>query len=644
MNIAQFVIPLQLFLPVIFAFGLLLPIPALSRRRVAWSYSAVTSALSFGMSLFVASQFDWSNPVMQLQASFVWMPSLGLEFGYGVDGISIWLVMLTTFLMPIVVLGSLIEVDHDMRTFHFWLHILEAALIGTFIATDVLMFYACFEFTLIPLFFLIGLFGHEKKLKAAMTFFYYTFTGSVLTLAGVIYVAYRYAEIHDGRWSFQIAELYTMANHLSFTEQCWVMLAMLAGFAIKTPMFPFHTWLPLAHTEAPTAGSVDLAGLVLKLGPYGLLRLAIPMAPAAAIAFAPYLGAFACVGIVYAALVCWVQRDAKKLIAYSSVSHMGFCMIGLFAFDEGNIGAAGAIFYMLAHGLATGGLFLCVGMLYDRFETRDLRKLGGLATEMPLFSFFFVLFVLASVGLPGLNGFVGEFLTMIGTFNSPDGVLGPVFAIVAASGVILSAIYLLFLTGKLIWGKEKHPGYSRKYDIIHEHGVDPTHVHGLSRREIATLTPLAVMCVVLGVFPGIVLNSLEGKNGPVEQMLAQAKTYIDYDANAVAWEQGELFDDDGLSASDADQEPVELVQQKVRRLVESDQREETLDLLITEATRGNVEYRVESSLVTTGRRQVGSGEDEPDLAERNRLLDSFVSETPAFLSLERVNFPKTGAE
>ncbi len=528
-NIAQLIIPLQLFLPVLFAFGLLLPIPALKRRRVAWGYSAVTSSLSFGMSLFVASQFDWSNPGLQLQAEFVWMPAMGLEFSYGLDGISIWLVLLTTFLMPVVVLGSLIEVDHDMRTFHFWLHILEAALIGTFIATDVMMFYACFEFTLIPLFFLIGLFGHANKLKAAMTFFYYTFTGSVLTMAGVIYVAWRYSQIHDGEWTFNIVKLYSVAEHLSFTEQCWIMGAMLAGFAVKTPMFPFHTWLPLAHTEAPTAGSVDLAGLVLKLGPYGLLRLAIPMAPDAAVAFAPYLGAFACVGIVYAALICWVQSDAKKLVAYSSVSHMGFCIIGLFAFDSENIGASGAMLYMLSHGLATGGLFLCIGMLYDRFETRDLRKLGGLATEMPLFSFFFVLFILASVGLPGLNGFVGEFLTMLGTFNSPDGVLGPAFAIVAATGVVLSAIYLLFLTGKLIWGQEKHPGYSRKYNIIAEHGVDPSHLHGLSRREIATLAPLAVMCVVLGVFPQLVLQSLEGDDGPVATLLGPAKALIEYD-------------------------------------------------------------------------------------------------------------------
>ena len=507
-NALRWIISLQLYLPVLFAMGLLLPIPALSRRKVAWVYSAVTSTISFGMTIVIfAFGFDWSRPgEMQLTDTVVWLPDFGMTFHFGIDGISLWLVALTTFLMPVVVLGSLIEVDHDMRTFHFWLHILEACLIGTFIARDALMFYACFEFSLIPLFFLIGLFGHGQRIRAATMFFLYTFTGSMLTLAGVLYVAYLHAEA-TGAWDFDIVALTATAQTMTLEQQSWVMLAFLAGFAIKTPLWPFHTWLPLAHTEAPTAGSVDLAGLVLKLGPYGLIRLAIPMCPAAAALFAPYLGVFACVGVVVTALICWVQTDAKKLIAYSSVSHMGFCVLGLFAFDDGNIGATGAIYYMIAHGLATGGMFLCLGMLYDRFHTRDINDMSGLAREMPFWTAFFVFFALASVGLPGLNGFVGEFLTMLGTANSPDGVLGWTYAVVAATGVILAAIYLLFLVGKIVFGPRRVPEYVES--SIRENPLNQRIVHGMSWREIFTVTPIAAACLFLGLFPGPVLSTLE---------------------------------------------------------------------------------------------------------------------------------------
>ncbi|MEE9405508.1 MAG: NADH-quinone oxidoreductase subunit M [Algisphaera sp.] len=504
------VISLQLYLPVLFAVILLLPIPAFNVRRYAWAYSAVTSTISFLMTLFVMTHFDWSDPGrMQLMGEVPWLPEFGLTFQFGVDGISIWLVALTTFLMPIVVLGSLIEVDHNMRTFHFWLHILEACLIGTFIARDAIMFYACFEFSLIPLLFLIGLYGHKNRLRAARVYFYYAFTGSVFTLAGIGYLMWFHTTVSaDGQWTANIIELTASARQMNITQQSWVLLAFLAGFAIKTPLWPFHTWLPLAHTEAPTAGSVDLAGLVLKLGPYGMLRLAIPMAPAAAVLFAPYLGVFAVVGIVVTALICWVQTDAKKLIAYSSVSHMGFCVLGLFAFDANDIGATGAVFYLLAHGLASGGLFLCLGMIYDRFHTRDLRKISGLAKELPLWSFFFVLFTLAAVGLPGLNGFVGEFLTMLGTAQSPPGVLGLTYAAVAATGVILAAIYMLFIVGRMVFGPTKIPPYVRE-DAVHEHAMSKRHIHGMSWREILTLTPLALVCVLLGLFPSFVLSSIQ---------------------------------------------------------------------------------------------------------------------------------------
>ena len=547
-----YTIPFLLIMPAFFALGLLLPIPALSTRKGAWRYSATTSTLSFLFMLYVAFSFDWGNSgELQFVGEIPWVPGWDLGFNYGLDGMSLWLVMLTTFLMPIVVLGSLVEVKGDMRTFHFWLHILEAALIGTFIARDMVFFYVCFEFTLIPLFFLIGIFGHGEKLKAAKVFFYYTFTASLLTMAGMLYVAYFnttldpstmsaqqleefdavYQSIdfdpvgvegevdphewgkaeYPGQWTFNIKALWAAGRLMPIEAQIFVLLAFLAGFGVKTPLFPFHTWLPLAHTEAPTAGSVDLAGLVLKLGPYGLLRLAIPMLPIAVLTLAPYIAALAVIGVIYAALVCWVQKDAKKLVAYSSVSHMGFCMLGLFAFDgtatEGSIGATGAFIYMLSHGLATGGLFLCIGMLYDRFHTREIERMSGLAKIMPAWAVFFCVFAFASVGLPGLNGFVGEFLTMLGTFNSREvngsPLLGPWFAIPAALGVILAAIYLLYLVGKVVFGPLNLP----HWEDTGETGIAGG--HDLSYREAMTLTPLAIVCLLIGLFPYPILRSLE---------------------------------------------------------------------------------------------------------------------------------------
>jgi len=522
----EYTIPFQLILPAAFAMGLLLPFKFLDTRRGAWLYSAITSTISFCFTLYVAIGFNWADSgTMQYVGHIPWVESFGLQFSYGMDGVSIWLVMLTTFLMPIVVLGSLVEVKGDMRTFHFWLHVLEAALIGTFIARDIIFFYVCFEFTLIPLFFLIGIFGHGDKLRAAKVFFFYTFTGSLLTMGGLLYVAWHNTTIsasppeqlaqfgflipEAGQWTFDIKSLWLAGRTMTFTQQMAVMIAMVSGFGVKTPLFPFHTWLPLAHTEAPTAGSVDLAGLVLKLGPYGLLRLAIPMLPLAVVAIAPWLGAMAVIGVVYAALICWVQRDAKKLIAYSSVSHMGFCILGLFAFDKGNIGATGSVVYMIAHGLATGGLFLCIGMLYDRFHTREIERMSGLAKIMPLWAFFFCLFIFASVGLPGLNGFIGEFLTMLGTFNSGeiDGkpLLGPWYAIIAGSGVILAAIYLLYLVGKIVFGPVKLP----HWEDTGETGIGGAHEHDLSYRETMTLAPIAIACVVIGLAPYPLLRSIE---------------------------------------------------------------------------------------------------------------------------------------
>lgn len=507
-------IPILMLMPLGSALFMLM-IPSMSDRRLAWVYSLVSTLMTFVVSLLLAWSFDWGTLGMQKVGEIAWIKSMGLSFGFGLDGVSLWLVLLTTFLMPIVIASSLTAVGQRAREFYFWLLILEAAMIGTFVAADVIFFYVCFEFTLVPLYFLIGVFGSSQRLKAARVFFIYTFTGSMLTLAGVLYVAWFASQVSGGTWTFDIYKLTVAAQQMSFTEQAWVLAALLAGFAVKVPLFPVHTWLPLAHTEAPTAGSVILAGVLLKLGTYGLLRFAIPMCPSAVVAFAPYIGVLAVAGILYTALICWVQKDVKRLIAYSSVSHLGFCVLGLFALDNQDIGAIGAVMYMINHGLSTGALFLCVGMIYERFHTREMAAMGGLARVMPVWSVFMVFFVLASVGLPGLNGFIGEFLTLMGTFLS-EHTLGWRFAAAAGFGMIFAAMYLLYLVGKVIFGPVKVP----HVDPAWTRRGDDHKPMDLCVREIAVLTPLAVACLVLGLACQPVLKSLEE---PVATLTYHAK-------------------------------------------------------------------------------------------------------------------------
>ncbi len=455
---------------------------------------------------------------------FNWVQAFNLRMSYGIDSISFWLILLTTILMPLIILGSYNAVGQRFREYFFWLVLLEAAMIGTFVATDIIFFYICFEFTLIPLYFLIGIYGSSQRLVASRVFFLYTFTGSMVTLAGLIYVAWfnsiqpAAAYAGAGEWTFNIHSLTAAANAMSAEQQMMVLIALLAGFAVKVPLFPFHTWLPLAHTEAPTAGSVILAGVLLKLGTYGMVRFCLPMCPEAVVTAAPVIGVLAIIGILYTALICWVQRDIKKLIAYSSVSHLGFCVLGIFAIASDNtIGQSGAVMYMVNHGLSTGALFFCVGMIYERFHTREMKEMSGLGRVMPVWATFFVFFCLASVGLPGLNGFVGEFLTLLGAFTA-SAVMGPWFAGVAGVGMIFAAIYILYMVGRVVFGPTKVPAHDGHGEGHADHAVKD-----LTGREIAVLAPLAVLCLVLGLFPSIMLKTLDK---PLETLTGNAQQVV----------------------------------------------------------------------------------------------------------------------
>jgi len=522
------------FAPLVGAALLMLPPwgDAASIRRTAMLASLVTLALA-GVGVYkfyeVAPRTSSQEPAYVLRMDREWLlggfgnegsnasPTplgddgkpikAGIGYRLGVDGISIWLLALTALLMPLSIWSSFSAIQDRPREYYALLLLLETGLLGVFCALDLLLFYVFFEFTLVPLFFLIGIWGGPQRRPAANKFFIYTLSGSVLTLAGVIYLAY-YSYVTLGYVTLSIEELIRLGQQgfLSPRLQWWLFLAFAAGFAIKVPLFPFHTWLPLAHTEAPTAGSVILAGVLLKLGTYGFCRLSIPMLPAASWELAPVVAVVAIIGILYAALAAWVQRDVKKLVAYSSVSHLGFCMLGLFSLKLA--GVNGAVLYMINHGLSTGALFLVVGCLYERYHTRDIHEIGGLARPMPVLAFFLVFFTLSSIGLPGLNGFVGEFLVLVGTALSPTtrdlraaGPLGYGYVIPAALGIILSAVYMLWMCQRVLFGPLREPPHT------------PDTSRGLSRdltrREIGILAPLAVCCLAIGVYPAPLLRTFE---------------------------------------------------------------------------------------------------------------------------------------
>ena len=462
------------------------------RRRagVARQVAMAASLVTFALSLVMWAAFDAGSDAYQLVERYTWLPEFGISYHLGVDGISLLLVVLTTFLTPISLLASWESIERRVTEFCVFMLTLEAAIIGVFLSLDLFLFYLFWDAMLIPMYFLIGIWGYDRRIYAALKFILYTMAGSVLMLIAILWIA-SYHQAVTGVPSFDLADL--AALDIPGNVQIWLFLAFAVAFAIKVPLFPFHTWLPDAHVQAPTAGSVILAGVLLKMGTYGLLRFAFPLFPEAALMFAPTLALLAVIGIVYGALVAMVQPDLKKLVAYSSVSHLGFVVLGLCALNVN--GVQGAVYQMLAHGVSTGGLFLIVGMLSDRRHTRQIAEFGGLKAVMPQLVSAFLLVTLASVALPGMNGFVGEFLILLGAFgsNALDG--ARVFTAVATTGVILSAVYMLWMFQRVNYGpmtNDKNRG-----------------LRDLSVREWLVIAPVCAAALGMGVVPNLFLRPIE---------------------------------------------------------------------------------------------------------------------------------------
>ena len=449
----------------------------------------IVSIIEFIISVPLFTNFKSSFPGMQFEQKVPWLTDLGVSYHVGVDGISLLLILLTTFIIPITILGTWNSIEKGMKEFLCLILLLESALIGTFAALDMILFFIFWEAVLIPMYFIIGIWGTERRIYAAIKFFIYTALGSGLMLIAIFYLYFEHKN-QFGFASMNLFDLYNVALPFSgiMSAQGLCFIAFFLAFAIKVPMFPFHTWLPDAHVEAPTAGSVILAGVLLKMGTYGFLRFLLPFFPEATIAFLPVLSVIAIIGIIYGAMVAFAQKDLKKLVAYSSVSHLGLIMLGIFVLNIQGI--EGGIYQMVGHGLSTGALFLLVGMIYDRRHTKKISEFGGIAKVMPLFAAFFMLATLSSIGLPLLNGFIGEFLILLGVFK-----FNYVYAALGATGIVLGAIYMLWAYQRVMFGPLDKDENSRLLD--------------LSAREVVLMLPIAFMIVLMGVYPKPFLSRIE---------------------------------------------------------------------------------------------------------------------------------------
>ncbi|WP_187971648.1 NADH-quinone oxidoreductase subunit M [Aquibium microcysteis] len=482
------------FLPLVGAFLILMirDEGAAARRNIR-NVALFTTAFTFVLSLFIWAAFDPGTAGFQFVEKTEWLGS-GIAYHMGVDGISMLFVILTTFLMPLCILASWEAVEKRVKEYMIAFLVLETLMIGVFCALDIVLFYVFFEAGLIPMFIIIGVWGGKRRVYASFKFFLYTLLGSVLMMLAIMAMY----------WQAGTTDIPTLLAHdFPANMQTWLWLAFFASFAVKMPMWPVHTWLPDAHVEAPTAGSVILAGILLKMGGYGFLRFSLPMFPLASADFAPFVFALSVIAIIYTSLVALMQEDIKKLIAYSSVAHMGFVTMGIFTMNE--IGIQGAVFQMLSHGLVSGALFLCVGVVYDRMHTREIAAYGGLVNNMPKYAVVFLILTMANVGLPGTSGFVGEFMTLLGAFQANTWV-----AFFATTGVILSAAYALWLYRRVVFGALTKDSLKGLLD--------------LSVREKAVIYPLVALVIFFGVYPSPILDATAAS---VEALVSNVTASID---------------------------------------------------------------------------------------------------------------------
>ena len=450
----------------------------------------------FGLAVMLLARFDPASGFQFVERA-PWVERFGIEYHLGVDGISLWLVLLTALLGPIAVLCSWSGVRERVREFHLLLLLLQTGMQGVFLSLDLFLFYVFWEVSLVPMYFLVGIWGHERRLYAAIKFVVYTLAGSLLMLVAILALVLQYQN-QTGTYTFDLLRLY--GAEVPRSHEVWYFAAFALAFAIKVPLWPLHTWLPDAHVEAPTAGSVLLAGILLKMGCYGFLRYAIPLFPHGMMTLLPWLLGLTVVGILYGALVAMVQPDMKKLVAYSSVSHLGFVMLGVLSLNRQ--GLEGGIYQMLNHGLSTGALFILVGILYERRHTREIAAFGGLARPMPIYATVLLVVSLASIGLPGLNGFVGEFLTLIGAYRAQ-----PVHAVLACGGIVLGAVYMLWMVERVLFGPVRL--------------AENRTLRDLGRREILTFAPLLILIVVMGVYPAPFLSRMHTSVGDVIRHVEQ---------------------------------------------------------------------------------------------------------------------------
>jgi len=505
---------LILFTPLIGAVALLL-VPKRNEDAIRWIANLFALA-GFLVSLPLWFAYDQASPSYQFVERHAWIPSIGAEYHLGVDGFSALLILLTTLTGVIAVLSSWTAIKERVKEYYVFLLLLQTGMLGAFVALDFLLFFLFWEVMLVPMYFLIGVWGSDRRLYSAIKFFLYTLVGSVVMLLGILALYFSYSDPATGRHTFDIVQW--QQHGFDYNLQWWVFLAFFLGFAIKVPMFPFHTWLPDAHTDAPTAGSVILAAVLLKMGTYGFIRFSLPILPDATRAFVPMIAVLSIVGIVYGALVAMAQTDWKRLVAYSSVSHMAMVMLGMFALNP--VGLKGSILQQINHGVSTGALFLIVGIVYERRHTRQIKEYGGLSKVMPVYAAIFGVMMLSSIGLPALNGFIGEVLILQGVFVVPR--WGMLWAAVAATGIILGAAYMLWLYQRTMFGKVENPKNEGLRD--------------LNLREVATFVPLIALALWIGIYPTPFLNRLDTS---VDRVVARVSPqYLQRNAGAGCDEPG----------------------------------------------------------------------------------------------------------